>query len=212
MKLEKIFLSVGMLGALGLITAGCGSSTNSTSTSSATSVSSQSSSTSQPQISPSAESSSNTETSDSQQTSNSTQIDNQNSKTSSSESTSQTADVSPETVGVLVALWKSPDWFKGGLEGGSMYYGDSWKYGDEKTKGYNFITAKGDPTSYIYYKQNGDKIIVKYVDPKEGESVAEASITSKEISLKGLLRDYYTTKDQQAEVNDYVSKLKPYKD
>lgn len=210
MKLEKMFLSVGMLGALGLITAGCGSSTNSTSTSSATSVSSQSSSTSQPQINPSAESSSNTETSDSQQTSNSTQSDNQNSKTSSSESTSQTANVSPETVGVLVALYKEPDWFKAGIKGGSMYYGDNWKFGGKETKGYNFITAKGDPTSYIYYKQNGDDITIKYVDPKDGETVAEASITSKDVSLKGLINDYYTTKDQQAEVNDYVSKLKPY--
>lgn len=206
MKLKKMLVSAGMLGVLGLITAGCGETSSSKNASPATSISSQSSSTNQPQINASSESSV------SQQTSNSTQNNNQDSKTSSSNSTSQATNISPETVGVLVALWKSPDWFKGGLEGGSMYYGDNWKYGDEKTKGYNFITAKGDPTSYIYYKQNGDDVIVKYVDPKEGEAVAEASITSKEVSLKGLLRDYYTTKDQQAEVNDYVSKLKPYKD
>lgn len=69
-----------------------------------------------------------------------------------------------------------------------------------------------DKWEYFYYKQNGDDIIVRYVDPKEGETVAEASITSKEVSLKGLVRDYYTTKEQQAEVNDYVSKLKPYEE
>ncbi|WP_265484618.1 Lreu_0056 family protein [Lactobacillus sp. PV037] len=120
--------------------------------------------------------------------------------------------ISSKTIGVLVALWKSPDWFKAGVKGGTMYYGDNWKYGDEKTKGYNFITANGDPTSYIYYKINGDNVTVKYVDPQEGETVAEASITSKGVSLNGLISDYYTTKDQQNEVDTYVSELKPYKE
>lgn len=115
-----------------------------------------------------------------------------------------------KTVGVMAALLVDPDFFKDNVNDGSMYYGNN---GGDITKacdGYSFVTSDGDPTSYIYFKQNGNNVTIKQIDPEGDESVAEAGFKTRTVSLDRLKTDYYNNSSKQSEVNGYVNKLKPY--
>lgn len=121
------------------------------------------------------------------------------SQTSSSSSSTTTA-VDDKTVGVLVALLYSPDWFKEWVNQGEMTYGvASSDSGD--LEGYSYITAGGTASSYMYYKLDGDTVTYKYY-PSAVESI------TKTVSLAQLEKDYYVTQSQKDEVNGYVNKLK----
>ena len=122
-----------------------------------------------------------------------------------SASTNNSQNLSTQQLGTLVALYQEPDWFKDGVGDGMMWYGTG-------SDGFSYVTANGDPTSWLYFKRNGNDVTVKYVDPKGDQSVAEASITTKHITVSGLLRDYYTNQSQKDEVNGYANKLKPESD
>ena len=127
---------------------------------------------------------------------------------SSSTSTASESNLSPQQLGTLVALYQDPDWFKEYLKDGIMYYGTEDGSGKE-IAGYNYVTANGDPTSYIYFKQNGDDVTIKQVIPEGDESVAEASLHTKHITVSRLLSDYYVNQSQKDEVNGYADQLKP---
>lgn len=116
--------------------------------------------------------------------------------------TNNSHNLSTQQLGTLVALYQEPDWFKDGISDGMMWYGNG-------SDGFSYVTANGDPTSWLYFKRNGNDVTIKYVDPKEGQSVAEASTTTKHVTVSGLLRDYYTNQSQKDEVNGYANKLKP---
>ena len=119
--------------------------------------------------------------------------------------TNNSHNLSTQQLGTLVALYQEPDWFKDGISDGMMWYGNG-------SDGVSYVTANGDPTSWLYFKRNGNDVTIKYVDPKEGQSVAEASTTTKHVTVSGLLRDYYTNQSQKDEVNGYANKLKPESD
>ncbi len=127
---------------------------------------------------------------------------------SSSTSTASESNLSPQQLGTLVALYQDPDWFKSGISDGFMYYGTEDGSGKE-VAGYNFVTENGDPTSYIYFKQNGDDVTIKQVIPEGDEIVAEASLHTKHITVSRLLSDYYVNQSQKDEVNGYADQLKP---
>lgn len=119
--------------------------------------------------------------------------------------------VTPQQLGTMVAFLQFPDWFKSGIQDGSMYYGTNnpkMVVGGNEVAGYDFISANGDPTSYIYYKKNGDTVTIKYVDPKGSECVADAGFTTKTVSYHNLLQDYYQNQGQKDEVNSDASQLK----
>ena len=113
--------------------------------------------------------------------------------------TNNSHNLSTQQLGTLVALYQEPDWFKDGISDGMMWYGSN-------SNGFSYVTANGDPTSWLYFKQNGNDVTIKYVDPKEGQSVAEASTTTKHVTVSGLIRDYYTNQSQKDEVNGYANK------
>lgn len=119
--------------------------------------------------------------------------------------TNNSHNLSTQQLGTLVALYQEPDWFKDGISDGMMWYGSG-------SDGFSYVTANGDPTSWLYFKRNGNDVTIKYVDPKEGQSVAEASTTIKHVTVSGLLRDYYMNQSQKDEVNGYANKLKPESD
>ena len=119
--------------------------------------------------------------------------------------TNNSHNLSTQQLGTLVALYQEPDWFKDGISDGMMWYGNG-------SDGFSYVTANGDPTSWLYFKRNGNDVTIKYVDPKEGQSVAEASTTTKHVTVSGLLRDYYTNQSQKDEVNGYANKQKPESD
>lgn len=108
-----------------------------------------------------------------------------------------------QQLGTLVALYAQPDWFKQGVGSGDMYYGT-----DSKT-GFSYVTANGDPTSWVYFKRDGNDVTVKYVHPEGDQSVAETPTTTKHITVSGLKRDYYTNQSQKDEVNGYANQLRP---
>lgn len=134
--------------------------------------------------------------------------DERGSSSANSSSSKSSSKLTTQQLGSLVAIYQEPDWFKEYIKSGDMYYGSTSGRSSE-LDGYDFVTANGDPTSWIYFKQNGNDVTIKYVDPKEGESVAEASMTTKHITVSGLLRDYYTTQVQKDEINGYADQLKP---
>lgn len=135
--------------------------------------------------------------------------DSDNNDSTTSDSDADTEDV--KLVGVFVGLLKSGNWFKGWLKQGKMYYGTDWGV-KGPAKGYNYITPNGAPDSYFWFKQNGNDITVKFVNPKKGQSVAEASMKTEHYTLDRLKNDYYVNSGQKAEVNGYVKALKPIED
>lgn len=126
------------------------------------------------------------------------------SSSSSSEKQTSTTTVNNKQAGVMLALLVNPDWFKEYI-GNAMSYGTDSDYSDE-VRGYSYITANGDPTSYIYYKVNGDTVTYKQWVP--GDSVADGHFETNSVSLSRLENDYYVNQSQKDEVNQYVSELK----
>lgn len=116
----------------------------------------------------------------------------------------------PKLIGVFVGLLKDGDWFKDNLEDGHMYFGKN--AGTGKTKGFYCITTGGTPDSYYWYKQDGDKIIVKYSDTSHGHAVSDGFYKTESYTVDRLKSDYYVNSGQKQEVNGYVNKLKPLED
>lgn len=130
------------------------------------------------------------------------------SSTTSSQSGNKTTAVNDQTVGVMAALLQDPDWFKDGINNDGMYYGSNDQDGDD-VKGFSYITSNGDPTSYIYFNQNGDNITIKQWTAEGADCVADGHFETKTVSLQQLENDYYSNSSKRSEVNNYVGKLKP---
>ena len=126
--------------------------------------------------------------------------------TTSSDSDSTTRSESPKLIGVFVGLLKSGDWFKDNLKNGHMYYGTDYDGG--KVDGYDYITAGGGPTSYFWFKQNGDIVTIKYLDMSKTKDISHAPMKTEHISIERLKSDYYINSGQKSEVNGYVQALK----
>lgn len=93
------------------------------------------------------------------------------------------------------------------VKAGTLYYANS-KH-TNMLKGYSYVTGQGDPTSFIYYKHNGNTAYYKYwyVGPKQ--DVAHGHfIKQRHVSIKYLVNKYYHSKAQKNAVNYYASKLK----
>lgn len=126
---------------------------------------------------------------------------------SATSTTSQTTTLDDKTAGVLVSLRANADWFKEGANNNGMWYGNAGNdFGDEVV-GYSYMTANGDPTSYIYYKVSGDSVTYKVWTARD--SVADGYFKSTTTTLSSLENDYYSTKDQKAEVQQYANEVKP---
>lgn len=124
-------------------------------------------------------------------------------------STAKTAKVDDKTTGVMLALLIEPDWFKENIGNDFFCYSPAGEnpIGDEVAD-YSYITANGDPTSFLYYKVNGDTVTYKMWVSSDSGSVADGHFESKTVSLANLEKDYYVTQSQKDEVNGYVSQLR----
>lgn len=133
------------------------------------------------------------------------------------QSSSSAATVNPHHVhlttqqlGTLVALLKYPNWFKQGVAAGSMYYSDQPNTAPgSDLNGFSYVTANGDPTSYIYFQLQGENVVIKYVDASHADCVADAPMRTISVRLDTLINDYYNTKKKQDEVNGYANRLLP---
>lgn len=136
---------------------------------------------------------------------------NSTSTTSSSTSNTPTTAVNNKQAGVMLALLVDPDWFKEYIGDNVMSYKSSAdsEIDSPQVRGYDYITANGDPTSYIYYKVDGNTVNYKQWVPADGDGgVANGHFESGSVSLSRLENDYYVNQGQKDEVNQYVSELK----
>lgn len=111
-----------------------------------------------------------------------------------------------QQLGTLVALLKNSDWFKNGVQNGEMYYGTHYGYGE--VADYQYVTTQGDPTSYIWFKRKSNDVTIKMIEPTENQSVAGAPMTTTHTTVTNLINNYYTSEEQQDEVNACADQLK----
>lgn len=146
----------------------------------------------------------------------SSQSDSQIQKASSSSdssattsSTAKTAKVDDKTTGVMLALLVEPDWFKEYIGNDFFCYSPAGENPiSDAVADYSYLTANGDPTSFLYYKVDGDTVTYKMWEVSDSENVADGHFETKTVSLSNLEKDYYVTQSQKDEVNSYVSQLR----
>lgn len=150
----------------------------------------------------------------------SSQSDSQIQKASSSSdssattsSTAKTAKVDDKTTGVMLALLVEPDWFKEYIGNDFFCYSPAGENPiNDAVADYSYLTANGDPTSFLYYKVNGNTVTYKMWEVSDSESVADGHFEIRTVSLSNLEKDYYVTQSQKDEVNGYVSQLRSESD
>lgn len=146
----------------------------------------------------------------------SSQSDSQIQKASSSSdssttasSTAKTAKVDDKTTGVMLALLVEPDWFKEYIGNDFFCYSPAGENPiSDAVADYSYLTANGDPTSFLYYKVDGDTVTYKMWEVSDSENIADGHFETKTVSLSNLEKDYYVTQSQKDEVNSYVSQLR----
>ena len=110
----------------------------------------------------------------------------------------------------LVGLYQNADWFKENVNNGHMSYGLAT---EGVNKGYHFITANGDPTSWIYFKEdthNNKMMIIKYLDDTTDTTVANKQYVEKLVPIDDLTA-IYDHEDNVTMVSDYANKLSYFK-
>lgn len=124
-------------------------------------------------------------------------------------STAKAAKVDDKTTGVMLALLVEPDWFKEYIGNDFFCYSPGGENPiSDAVADYSYLTANGDPTSFLYYKVNGDTVTYKMWIPSDSGTVADGHFETKTVSLSNLEKDYYVTQSQKDEVNGYVSQLR----
>ena len=124
-------------------------------------------------------------------------------------STAKTAKVDDKTTGVMLALLVEPDWFKEYIGNDFFCYSPAGENPiNDAVADYSYLTANGDPTSFLYYKVDGDTVTYKMWEVSDSENVADGHFETKTVSLSNLEKDYYVTQSQKDEINSYVSQLR----
>ena len=112
-------------------------------------------------------------------------------------------------MGILLAMDQEPDVISNYL-GNSLWYGvaNSSNGGTDETNGYNYISTHGDGTADIYWQVNGDMVTFKRLDPNSGDCVADEKMMTKTVPVSQLVQKYYSTPQQQSQVNNDANQLK----
>lgn len=124
----------------------------------------------------------------------------------SSSAGSATPAVDNRTVGLMLWMQLSTDYFKEYIADGTLYYQASDSSGVAETQGYSVVDTHGDPMGYVYYKVNGNK--VTYKRWTAGENVAAGHFVTQTIPISQLISQYDATAAQQADMQRYLSQLK----
>ncbi|MGM9888986.1 MAG: hypothetical protein ACI31L_07980, partial [Limosilactobacillus sp.] len=113
-------------------------------------------------------------------------------------STAKTAKVDDKTTGVMLALLVEPDWFKEYIGNDFFCYSPAGENPiSDAVADYSYLTANGDPTSFLYYKVDGDTVTYKMWEVSDSKSVADGHFETKTVSLSNLEKDYYVTQSQK---------------
>lgn len=127
----------------------------------------------------------------------------------SSSSTVSAKNLTPQQMGIILAMDQEPDVISNYL-GNSLWYGvaNSSNGGTNETNGYNYISTHGDGTADIYWQVNGDMVTFKRLDPNSGDCVADEKMMTKTVPVSQLVQKYYSTPQQQSQVNNDANQLK----
>ena len=130
------------------------------------------------------------------------------SSASSSSSTVSARNLTPQQMGILLVMDQEPDVISNYL-GNALWYGVSNNDdGNTETNGYNYISTHGDGTANIYWQVNGNMVTFKRLDPNSGDCVADEKLMTKTIPVSQLIQKYYSTPQQQSQVNNDANQLK----
>lgn len=129
-------------------------------------------------------------------------------------STAKTTKVDDKTAGVMLMLLVEPDYLKQYIGNDYFCYSPAGEnpINDATAADYSYLTANGDPTSFLYYKVDGNTVTYKMWMVSDSRTVADGHFETKTVSLSTLENDYYVTQSQKDEVNSYVSQLKSESD
>lgn len=124
---------------------------------------------------------------------------------SDSSSKVATKDITPQQMGILLAMDQEPEVIDEYVNDNHLWYGID--NGNGETSGYNFISTHGDGTANIYWKVNGDMVTFKRLNPNSGNCVADEKLMTRTVSVSQLVQKYYSTPEQQSKVNNDVNHL-----
>ena len=134
------------------------------------------------------------------------------SSSASSSSTVSAQNLTPQQMGILLAMDQEPD-ILGGSDGSALplWYGvvNNNDGSSDDTVGYNYFTTHGDGTADIYWKVNGNMVTFKRLDPNSGDCVADEKMMTKTIPVSELIQKYYSTPQQQSQVNNAANQMQP---
>ena len=127
----------------------------------------------------------------------------------SSSSTVLAKNLTPQQMGIILAMDQEPDVISDYL-GNALWYGvvNSNNGGTGETNGYNYISTHGDGTANIYWQVNGNMVTFKRLDPDSGACVADEKLMTKTVPVSQLIQKYYSTSQQQSQVNNDANQLK----
>lgn len=126
--------------------------------------------------------------------------------------TMQNTTLTVPQLGTLACLYNRPEWFNTYINNdlwcGTINANNQDNYANNLA-GYHFVTAQGDPTSWLYYKQVGNNVILKYINASD-VPVYKAPMVQQIVPMSTLINNYYHNSEQQKQVNNYANQLKPY--
>ena len=134
------------------------------------------------------------------------------SSASSSSSTVSAQNLTPQQLGILVVLNQNPQLLQN-LNTSSddptgLWYASSDNNNTSpELAGFDAITTHGDGTANLYYKLNGNNVIIKKMDPNSGNCVADEKLMTITVPVSQIMQNY-STQQQQNQVNNDANKLR----
>lgn len=143
--------------------------------------------------------------------SSSSEASSMSSKMSSSSSSAVSAkNLTPQQLGILVAMNQNPDLLQSldsTDEAIGLWYASSNQESSAELAGFDAITTHGDGTANLYYKLDGNNVIIKKMDPNSGDCVADEKLMTLTVPVSQLMQNY-STPQQQSQVNNDANKLR----
>lgn len=110
-----------------------------------------------------------------------------------------------QQIGVLAGLAISPEWLKQNIAANQLVYGIV-KPSDTVPAGvndYSYLVATDDQDgTEIFFKAEGQTVIIKYTSQRN------AKLKTKDLTLTQLRKEFYQTKSQKKQVDNYVVGLR----
>lgn len=91
------------------------------------------------------------------------------------------------------------------LDYGRGSYGSHYPKGNSEIRGSKYIRKSGEP---VWFKRNGDQIAITTLSVGYDYDAEDATFTTKNYSLKDLVKKYYNSQRQREKINEIADRLK----